>query len=145
MLPDDMMDITHLTTEDAVLACARLHLWDGKSKLQEGLTAVGIAALYDAVIFGMHYYIVKHKRYASFVENTDFWDATNLFQALTRAGVFEDPLLFNRFSLIAERVLWEESYSFDVTAVLAEVENMLARLGVMPFKEAALLTQPQNL
>jgi hypothetical protein len=57
---------------------------------------------------------------------------------LAKAGIFDDPCAFNRLSLIVERVLWQESFSFDTNTVLTEVEKMLAKLGVIPFKEATL-------
>jgi len=133
-----LMDTTKMTEVEAALMRARLHLRGGKRRLQKGLTTPGIAALYDSVLFGMRYYIARHNRCASFVENTDLWDAVGLFHALTRAGVFDDPLTFNRFSLIVERALWQESFSFDADATLAEVEMILTKLGVMPFNESAL-------
>ena len=131
-----LVDETKMTEAEAALMRARLHLHGGKRRLQDGLSAAGIAALYDSVLFGMRYYIAKHKRCASFVQNTDLWDAAGLFQALARAGVFDDPLTFNHFSLIVERALWQESFSFDADATLAEVEEMLRKLGVMPFNES---------
>jgi hypothetical protein len=89
-----------------------------------------MTALYDALLFGMRYYILRHKTCARFVTNADVWDATALYRALTRAGVFDDPLLFNRLTLIVERALWQPSYSFDVEATVAEAERVLAKLGV---------------
>jgi hypothetical protein len=136
-----LMDATKMTEVDAALMRARLHLRGGKRRLQKGLSAAGIAALYDSVLFGMRYYIAKHKRCASFVENIDLWDAPDLFHALTRAGIFDDPLSFNRFSLNVERALWQESFSGDTNATLAEVEAMLEKLGVMPFNEDTLLRE----
>ena len=133
-----LMDTTQMSNSRIALRYARLYLRGGKRRLQAGSSAEGIVALYDAVLFGMRYYIAKHKRCASFVENMDLWDAMSLFHALTRAGVFDDPLTFNRFNLIVERTLWQGSSSFDTNATLAEVERMLTRLGVMPFDESAL-------
>lgn len=132
-----LIDTTKMTEVEAALRSACLHLRSGKRRLQKGSSAAGIAALYDSVLFGMRYYIAKHKRCASFTENIDLWDAADLFHALTRAGVFDDPLTFNRFSLIVERALWQESFSFDADATFSEVEKMLTKLGVMPFNEAA--------
>jgi hypothetical protein len=129
----DVIDVSQMTNARTELLCARLHLRDGKRRLEKGFSATGIATLYDAVLFGMRYYVAKHKRCASFVENTDHSDAAGLFNGLARAGVFDDPLKFNRFSLIVERALWQESFSPDGDAVLAEVEVMLTKLGVIPF------------
>ena len=133
----DLMDTIQLSDPRAAFLCARLQLRSGKRRLRQGYPVAGIAALYDAVFLGMHYYITKHKGCASFIKNTDLWDAASLFHALARAGVFDDPLTFNRLSLVVERALWQESFSFDANATLAEIETMLTKLGVMPFNESA--------
>ena len=137
------LDAAKITDPRTALICARLYLRGGKRRLQAGFSAAGIVALYDAILFGMQYYIARHKRCESLVENTDPWDAPGLFHALARAGVFDDPLLFNRFSLMVERALWQESFSFDADSTLAEVEKMLMKLGVIPFHESALPGESQ--
>lgn len=138
MLPYKLTDTARVTDARTALLCARLYLRGGKRRLQAGYSRAGIAALYDAVLFGMRYYIARHKRCESFVERTDPWDAPGMFYALARAGVFEDPLILNRFSLMVERALWQESYSIDADSVLAEVEKMLLKLGVIAPRESAL-------
>lgn len=125
-------DLTEMTEAKTALVCARLHLRNGKRHLQKGLTTAGMTALYDAVLFGMSYYIARHKRCASLVENIDPLDAARLFHVLARTGVFEDPLKFNRFSLSVERALWQPPILSDTDEILAEVETMLAKLGVIP-------------
>jgi hypothetical protein len=138
MLHSGWMDITQGTDARTALVCARLHLRHAKRHLHKGLSAAGMIALYDSILFGMRHYIARHSGCASFVKNTDLWDAISLFHALARAGVFDDPLVFNRLSLATERALWQESFSFDADATLAEVEAMLTKLGVMPFHESVL-------
>jgi hypothetical protein len=138
MLPYKLTDTTKTMDAQTALICARLYLRGGKRRLQAGFSAAGVTALYDAVIFGMRYYIAKHKSCSSFIQNTDLWDAASLFHALVRAGVFDDPLTLNRFSLMVERALWQESVSLDVGATLAEVEKMLLKLGVIPSGETSL-------
>jgi hypothetical protein len=138
------MQLYNLTDTDknmdsrTALLCARLYLRGGKRRLRAGYSKAGIAALYDAVLFGMRYYIARHKSCSPLVENTDPWDAPGLFHALARAGVFEDPLTLNRFSLMVERALWQESYPIDSDSMVAEVEKMLLKLGVIPFRESSL-------
>ena len=138
MLPYKLTDTGKIVDARTALLCARLYLRGGKRRLRAGYSRAGIAALYDAVLFGMRYYIAKHKRCESFVQSTDPWDASALFHALSRAGLFEDPLTLNRFSLMVERALWQEAYSLDVDSTLAEVETMLLKLGVMPLGESSL-------
>ncbi len=82
----EFMDPGQVSKEKALM-CARLYLHGGKRRLQKGLAAAGLAALYDSVLFGMRYYIVRHKSCSAFVVNTDLWDAASLFHALTRAGI----------------------------------------------------------
>jgi hypothetical protein len=131
MLPYRLTDTNKMMDPRTALLCARLYLRGGKRRLRAGYSKAGIAALYDAVLFGMRYYIARHKRCESFVKDTDPWDAAGLFFALARAGVFDDPLTLNRFSLMVERALWQESYSIDTDSMLAEVEKMLLKLGVI--------------
>ena len=133
MLPYRLTETDKIKDARTALLCARLYLRGGKRRLQAGYSKAGLAALYDAVLFGMRYYIAKHKGYKALAKSTDPWDAPSLFHALTRAGVFEDPLTLNRFSLLVERALWQDSFSFDANSTLAEVESLLAKLGVIPF------------
>ena len=123
---------------NAALMRAHVHLRGGIQAGQGPASAAGITALYDAVLLGMRQYIARHEECASFVENTDPWDAAALYHALVRAGVFDDPLRFNRFSLIVERMLWQESFAFDIDSALAEGETMLLNLGVIPLHESPL-------
>jgi len=133
MFYEDGLNLTKMIDPRTALICARINLRGGKRRWQKGITAAGVVALYDSVLFGMRYYITRHERCAVFLENVDLWDAMSMFQALRRAGVFDDPLSFHRFSLLVERALWQGSYAFDPNAVLIEVEEMLTTLGVMPF------------
>ena len=68
MLPYKLTDTAKIIDARTALICARLYLRGGKRRLQAGYFRAGIAALYDAVLFGMRYYIARHKRCESFVE-----------------------------------------------------------------------------
>jgi hypothetical protein len=137
-----IMDVPKMIKAEVALMCARLYLRDGKSYLREGSFTTGIAALYDAILFGMHYYIAEPACRASINLNSDdLWDHAALYHKLVMAGIFDDPNAFNHLSLIVERVLWQESYSFEANSVLAEVETMLSKLGVMPFNESILQSE----
>jgi|SRR4026208_202134 len=131
-----------MTQAEAALLCARLYLRDGKSYLQEGSFTAGIAALYDAILFAMHYYIAEPACRGSInLNSNDLWDHAALYHKLVKAGIFDDPNAFNHLSLIVERALWLGSFSFDTDFVLAEVEKMLSKLGVMPFNESILQSE----
>jgi hypothetical protein len=138
MPPYPLTDTAKIMDARTALLCARLYLRGGKRRLREGYSRAAIAALYDAVLFGMRYYIASHRSCTPFVENTDLWDAPSMFHALARAGVFDDPLILNRFSLIVERALWQESYAIEADSMLAQAEKILWKLGVIPFRESSL-------
>lgn len=138
MLPYKLTDTAKFMDARTALICARLYLRGGKRRLQAGYSRAGIAALYDAVLFGMRYYVARHKSCNSLMQNMDPWDGSGLFHVLAGAGVFDDPLTFNRFSLMVERALWQDSFLFDADSTLAEVEKMLLKLGVLPFSEYSL-------
>ena len=108
------------------LRCAQLHLCNAKHLLQKGQSKRGITALYDSILFGMHYYVAHHQD----CTDGDLADATGLFHLLSRQGIFDDEHAFNRLSLRVERILWQGSDCFDANEILVEVEEMLAKLGV---------------
>jgi hypothetical protein len=128
----NVMDVTKITEARIALICARLYLRGGKRRMEAGFSAEGVTALYHAVLFGMRYYVAKHKGCESWMKNIDPWDAPGLFHALARAGVFEDPLIFNRLSLLVERALWQRSLVSDADSILIEFEKLLSRLGIPP-------------
>src|SRR5215216_1692840 len=113
----DVTNPTQLTDAREALLCALLNLRGAKFLLQKGSLRRGVSALYDSVIFGMHYYMARHEG----CSNVDLGDATGLFHLLTRVGVFEDQHAFNRLSLTIERALWQGVNSFDANAILVEV------------------------
>jgi hypothetical protein len=124
-------DASQVIDARTALLSARRYLRAGKSRLEKGFSTSGVEKLYDAVLFGMRYYIARHKGCSSFMNNTDLWDATDLFHGLTRAGVFDDLHAFHRFSRLVERALWQETFSFNAETILTEVEQMLMKLGVI--------------
>src|SRR5215211_757817 len=117
------------------LLCARLNLRGAKRHIQMGSFRRGISALYDSVLFGMIYHVARQERRP----DVHLSDAAGLFHWLMRLGVFEDQHAFNRLSLTVERLLWHGSDSFEANAILVEVEEMLGRLGVVPFQKSRLL------
>lgn len=124
---------------EIALMCARLYLRDGKSYLQQGSFSAGLEALYDAILFGMHYYIADPTcRRSLDINNDDLWDHAALYHKLTKAGLFDDLNAFNHLSQLVERALWQGSFSMDVNYVIREIETILSRLGILPFNESIL-------
>ena len=122
--------MTNMFNPREALFCARLNLRRAKHRLQAGSLRYGISALYDSVLFGMIYYALQHKGFSE----ADLGDAGMLFHSLTGTGIFEDPNAFNRLSLRVERALWQEPNSLDANLILMDVEKMLAKLYILPWK-----------
>ena len=142
MQHQNFMDIIKMINAETALLCARLYLRDGKRHLQEGSFKEGIAALYDAILFAMHYCIAETTVRGNIdLNSNDLWDHAALYHKLAKAGLFEDPHALNHLSQIVERVLWQGSISFDPNLILAEVEAMLLKLGVIPFNESILQSE----
>jgi len=85
-----------------------------------------MSALYDSVLFGMHYYVAHHTECL----DVDLGDAAGVFHELAQQGVFDDEHAFERLSLTVERILWQGPDCFDANALILEVEEMLTKLGV---------------
>lgn len=137
-----LIDVTKLINAEAALLCARLYLQAGKRYLQAGLLMAGITALYDAILFAMHYYMAESAYCRKLtLSRDDLWDYVALYHKLAKAGIFDDPNAFNHLSLIVERTLWRGALLFDANSILAEVEKMLSQLGVMPFNESSLQSE----
>ena len=137
-----LMDMTKMIKAEAALLCARLYMRDGKRHLQEGSFTAGIAALYDAILFAMHYYIAEPTcRGHINLNSDDVWDHAALYHKLAKAGIFDDPNAFNHLSQIVEWALWQGSISFDANSILTEVEKILSKLGVLPFNESILQSE----
>lgn len=121
------------------LMCARLYLREGKRYLQQGAFRTGIEALFDAILFGMHYYIAEPGgRGTIHVSDADLWDPAALYHKLAKAGLFDDLNTVNHLSQIVERTLWQGSVAGDINDVITEIETILSRLGVTPFNESIL-------
>ena len=136
---DSLTDVAKLIKAETALLCARLYLRDGKRHLQEGAFKAGIAELYEAILFGMQYYIAEPAgREKIDLSSADLWDHAVLYHKLVKTGLFDDLNALNHLSQIVERALWQGAFSLDVNYVIAEIETMLSKLGVTPFNESIL-------
>jgi hypothetical protein len=133
-----LMKADRMSEADAAFIHARVLLPGSIDAGQESTSRAGITTLYEAIFLGMRDYIARHEECASFVENADLWDAAVLYQALVRAGVFDDPLRFNRISLMVERAVWQGTLVSEDDSVLREAESMLTRLEVIALERSAL-------
>jgi hypothetical protein len=135
-----LMNEQALGPVDGPLQRARLHLRGGKRRLRQGKTAAGIAMLYDALNGAMQWYVASPERRAGLAihPGDDLNSDRTLYAVLVRSGVLDGTFDFDAFDRLTERALREELPGYDHRQLLAGVEEVMTRLGVMPFDEAAL-------
>ena len=138
-----LMDATKMTETDAALLRARLHVRGARRRFEVGKYAAGIAALYDALSNAMHWYIIlpEHQEKLDVV-GADLNRDKDLFTALARGGVLDRSFDFDAFERLTYQALDDPSMRFDAPRILAQVEQVLTALGVLPFDEVAL--PPEN-
>ncbi len=135
-----LMDEKKLGPVEGPLQRARLHIRGGKRRLRQGKIAAGIVTLYDALEGAMRYYVADAGNVARLpagagdIRN----DEKTLYAVLVRSGVLDGAFDFDAFDRLAERALNEELPGYEYRELLAGLESVMTRLGVMPFDEASL-------
>jgi len=135
-----LMDERTLGPERGPLQRARLHIRGGRRRLRQGKTAAGIVTLYDALDAAMFWYFAVPGRKAALAiaPGDDLNNDRTMFGILVRSGVLDGSFDFDAFDRLAEWALREELPGYDHREVLAGIERVMTRLGVMPFEEDTL-------
>ncbi len=135
-----LMDERTLGEEQGSLQRARLHIRGGRRRLRQGKIAEGIVTLYDALDAALLWYFASPERRTrlSISPGDDLNDDRTLFMILVAAGVLDRSFDFDAFDRLTERALNGGLPGYDHREVLAGIERVMTRLGVMPFDEAAL-------
>jgi len=135
-----LMDERSLGPVEGPLQRARLHIRGAKRRLRQGKTAAGIVTLADALNGAMLWYVASPERRAGLVigPDDDLNDDRALYRVLVRSGVLDGAFEYASFDRLVEQALAGELTGYDHRALLAGFEQVMLRLGVMPFDEAAL-------
>ncbi|MCX5870956.1 MAG: hypothetical protein NTY00_10065 [Deltaproteobacteria bacterium] len=136
-----LMDEGKMQPLDAALLRAQLHTRCGRRRIHEGKYPEGISTLYDAVLSGMRWFALKneaiheeiHKRGDYFLE-----DDIKLQQLLAESGAWPDDIDFGKLQDTVYSAIEGNLEGFDPTLFLWQVEEVLTKLGVMPFDEKKL-------
>ncbi|MDA8082043.1 MAG: hypothetical protein M0024_00120 [Nitrospiraceae bacterium] len=135
-----LMDEEALGPEQAPLQRARLHIRGGKRRLRQGKISAGILTLYDALVFGMEWYIVSPGRREKLTvqPGEDLRNDRTLYSVLVRSGVIDGSFDYPAFDLLVEYASNNEMPDYDYRELLASIESIMMQLGIMPFDEAEL-------
>ncbi len=135
-----LMDEKKLGPTEGPFLRARLHIRGGKRRLRQGQIAAGIVTLYDALEGAMQAYVADpvRKERLAIRRGEDLNDDKTLYAVLVRSRVLDGNFDFDAFDRLTERALREEMPGYDYRGLLADIESVMAQLGVMPFDEASL-------
>ena len=135
-----LMDEEALGPEQAPLQRARLHIRGGKRRLRQGKISAGILTLYDALVFGMEWYISSPARRERLQvqQGEDLRSDTVLYSVLVRSGVIGGSFDYPAFDTLVEYAANNEMPDYDYRELLASIESLMTQLGIMPFDEAEL-------
>ena len=127
-------------TPEGALLRARLHIRAGRRRLRQGKVSAGIVTLYDALIFGLRWYlIVPERRKALGISGSlDLTDEKVMLRALESSGVLDDSFHLAAFDKLVDQAANEEMPDYDYRPMLSRFESLMTRIEVMPFDEAAL-------
>lgn len=135
-----LMDEAVLGPVEGPLRRSRLHIRGGKRRLKQGKIAAGIVTLYDAFEGAMTAYAANaHQRsHLDIRDGEDLNDDKTLYRVLVRSGVLDGTFDFVAFDRLLDVALNSEMPDYDYHELLAALEKIMVRLGVMPFDESSL-------
>jgi hypothetical protein len=134
-----LMDEKSLGPVEGPRQRARLHIRGGRRRLRQGKISAGIVTIYDALLAAMQSYAASPA--GTRLDIRDGEDINNdrvLYAVLVRSGILDGSFDFEAFDRIAERALGEEMPGYDYRSLLAGIESVMTRLGLMPFDETLL-------
>lgn len=134
------MDPGRMSSEEAALMRAKLHIRAGKRRLRQEKISAGIVTLYDALTYAMQWYLASPERRERLVikEGENIKDDYTAATILTRSGVLGEGFDYAAIDGLVEKALGVEMLGYDYTQFLGSVESAMTHLGVMPFDESAL-------
>ncbi len=136
-----LMDEGKMTTPEALLLRARLHLRCGRRRLQEDKLPEAISTLYDALLSSMRWYAITDEsvhRELHELGDCILEDDQQLQKLLLRFGAWDASLNFEHIGLLLDYALYTKDISVDKEQLMQQIEAVLTRLGVLPFDEERL-------
>jgi hypothetical protein len=135
-----LMNENELGPEKAALMRARLHIRGGRRRLSQGKISAGILTLYDAVVFGMEWFIASPERMKLLLvhENDNLKSDKDIYKVMTRSKVLDGSFDYVSFDRLVEYAANNEMPDYDYRELLGSVEAVMIQLGIMPFDESSL-------
>ena len=119
-----------------LLERSRIHFRTGKYLLKTGRIIHGYATLFDSLISGFEYYIIKNKDSLDNTEGFDINDYTGMFLLLNKHNILDFNFLY--FDKLLSFALESNLNSLDSFTIIQEFKDLLSALSICPFDESLL-------
>ncbi|MCB2184719.1 MAG: hypothetical protein KQH63_22060 [Desulfobulbaceae bacterium] len=138
-----LMDETKMTTKEALLMRAKLHWRCGVRRIRENKISSGLVTSYDALLSAMRWYIFLNLYDEAGVDAEEKIENERfVFCLLRRCGVLDSSFDLQFIEKIIDKALMEEDVGNDGEMIMAEFQEFLTGIGVLPFDESEL--PPEN-
>lgn len=141
-----LIDEDKMTREGAELLRTRLHIRGGRRRLLEGKEQDGLVTLYDALSHGLLYFEIKQGSDKE-TEKDDgelFQRELAIARKLVHSGVLDDLDFVTRLCSLTEQAIDGKVPHMNLLEILKSMDNIMTRLGVMPFSEDDLPPEAPN-
>lgn len=134
------MNEDELGPEQAALMRARLHIRGGKRRLSQGKISAGILTLYDALLFGMEWFVLSDDRRETLMvhEQDNLRNDRDTYAVLVRSGVLDGRFDYAAFDSLVEYASNNEMPDYDYPPLVGSIDSVMTQLGIMPFDESQL-------
>ena len=134
-----LMDPGKMTRPEAALMRAKLHWRGGRRRLREHKTAAGIAALYDAMLYGLRWYFLVHRPEGTDKRRDDeLEDEAVLFSLGRKAGILDETIDPEGMQALVDRALGGGDVDSALRSFPGRIELLFTRIGILPFDEQEL-------
>jgi len=133
------MDEDKMSPAEAALLRARLHIRCGRRRLLEGKEEDGLATLYDALNHGLKYYALNRDLDVGEEDGGGLHHRVlAIARQLVQAGILDDLDFVTRCCSLADHAVEGKVLSINPGEFLHGLDEIMTRLGVMPFAEGEL-------
>ncbi len=134
-----LLDETKMSQEEALLMRAKLHWRGGKRRIEENKGPEGIVTLYDALLSAMRWHVLtRHMKKLGTGAKEKLEDDNAVIALLIQTGDLDDSAELKAIEQTVNQTLQGEDAPADLGCFMAQTEEILTRLELLPFDESAL-------
>ncbi|MDR9501073.1 MAG: hypothetical protein RI601_04705 [Desulfurivibrionaceae bacterium] len=134
-----LLDETKMSQEEALLLRAKLHWRGGKRRIEENKGPEGIVTLYDALMSAMRWHVLtRHMEKLGKEAKEKLEDDKVVIALLKQTGDLDDSAELKAIEQTVHQTLEGGDSPTDLGPFMAQIEEILTRLGILPFDDSEL-------